>query len=223
MVEESDVTRALEKCLAKPSTPEVIDGHPCPLRVMFMLATTRGKSLEEQLVGRRILFTCSALRGWQPPAPNFVQEDMVILQVLDNKEELRYGFRSVPYRVKCDESWESNDTDEEAASRPLKLAELLVDKYDCSRDVSMLGVSAGVDIVLSICASPAGAGLSVKYITLIAGAYHPMLYGLASKRLYKDDTYVIVLNHIRDTRCPWERVGDEWKKCRANAVVRCLE
>ena len=219
MFEKAAIQRALEDALAKPGTPHRVDRHACPLALMLRPDGYRSKNLRHQLKGRRLLLTCSSFRGWQPPVPDKVQEEMLIIQVHDNKEELRYGLRRVAYKAGQHETWEEQDTDEEAAARPLYLAELLVKEYGCSPEISLIGNSAGVDIALSVCSSEVGrTEFRIRYLVLIAGAYHPTIYDKSCSRLLKDDAHVFVLNHRWDTLCEWIHVRDWWRNFEAKAV-----
>ena len=173
---------------------------------------TKGADVRQavcKILGRRhilIVGTCS--EDTPISIPEEILRKTVVLMLRQNGH---YGFRAPLYSEDDVSTWEG-PTDDRPVRYCWELCQLLRTLHT-KQEVYMLGVSAGVDSILSLVAcqpSEYHDVFTIKTFVAIAGAYHPSLYTQVHKRFRSNNTCVIVHHHERDQYSDWNRVCPSW-------------
>ena len=92
--------------------------------------------------------------------------------------------------------------------------------YRLRKEVSFIGISAGVDTVLSLVSNldedprTRREGIRVQQVVLVAGVLHPTVFPAAWEILRQENAGVLVHHHEKDRLCPWEPAKRFWEECR---------
>ena len=166
------------------------------------------------LSGKEILVIGATLGNWAVPVPARVLDTCVVLLLRTFTGRTRYGFRVLDYASGDRNCWEC-ETDDEPCSQFWHSVEALR-ALGVKPSLKFLGVSAGVDMILSIVATQVKYTFAKKFrtafFTAIAGAYHPTLYDDALRYFERDVTRVLVHHHVDDKLCPWGPVKQAWSQ-----------
>ena len=127
-----------------------------------------------------------------------------------------YGCRACRFISGHEETW-TVPTASEPYQVFWRLVHFLTER-GLSKDVSFIGVSAGVDTVLSLVSEQTdlarGGGLRIQQVVLIAGVYHPTVFPAAWQVLQRENAGVLVHHHEKDKLCPWGPAKQFWADCR---------
>ena len=212
-----DLTAAVQE----PGIPKRLSCSPedWPIDIIF---GTREEKVNSQtaapqsgVLNRSLLVLGATLGGWAPPVPQSAMSHWVVLMVRGTKH---YGCRACRFISGHPETW-TGPTDPEPCVVFWKLVCELVSYGLCST-VSFIGISAGVDTVLSLVSSinddsrTRGGEIQVRQVVLIAGVYHPEVFPKAWKILRRDGAGILVHHHEKDRLCPWPPAERFWEACR---------
>ena len=126
---------------------------------------------------RSLLVLGATLGGWAPPVPPSAMRHWVVLMVRGTKH---YGCRSCRFISGHPETWTGPTDSEPCVVFWALVCELM--SYGLCSTVSFIGISAGVETLLSLVSSinddrrTKGGEIQVRQVVLIAGVYHPEVF-----------------------------------------------
>ena len=140
----------LTAAVQKPGIPRRLSCSPedWPIDIIFGTReqkVSQNATLRSGVLDRSLLVLGATLGGWAPPVPQDAMSHWVVLMVRGTKH---YGCRACRFISGHPETW-TGPTDPEPGAVFWKLVCELI-SYGLCGNVSFIGISAGVDTVLSL-------------------------------------------------------------------------
>ena len=214
---------ALLSCLSNGSQEVSIVGSRSqfPFRVLFGRHATTATT-QKPFHSKRIICVGAALSGWLPAIPENVLESFVVCMLQEKKGSRQYGAREETYNPNDWSTCRGPTAPGFGEDVTALLTELIC--LGAEPSLALLGVSAGVDRILSIVEYFQEYQLSdicIESVTAISGDFHPKLFKSTSLYLQARDVKVFVFHHEGDTLCVWPPVKKAWEdmKCSSTAAI----